>query len=132
MKLLLLLQSKIDNSRMDKLFEIIFLDDAYEFLKSLERKHYEKILYNVRKAQIEQNPELFKKIYGEIWEFRTLYQGVQYRLLAFWDKFSCSETLVISTHGFVKKRSKILDSEIKKAMQLRIKYFDEKAKNKKK
>ena len=113
---------------MDKLFEIIFLDDAYEFLKSLERKHYEKILYNIRKAQVEQDSILFKKIYNDIWEFRVLYQGIQYRLLAFWDKSSCSETLVISTHGFVKKRSKIPDSEIKKAIQLRIKYFDGKTK----
>ncbi len=45
---------------MDKLFEIIFLDEAFEFLKGLERKHYEKILYNIRKAQIEHDPELFK------------------------------------------------------------------------
>ncbi|WP_343031049.1 type II toxin-antitoxin system RelE/ParE family toxin [Sphingobacterium humi] len=40
-------------------------------------------------------------------EFRTLYQGVHYRLLAFWDKTSSSKTLVISTHGFIKKRSKV-------------------------
>jgi hypothetical protein len=38
---------------MDKRFEIEFLDDAFEFLQSLERKHYEKILYNIRKAQVE-------------------------------------------------------------------------------
>ena len=31
-------------------FEIVFLDEAFEFLKSLERKHYEKILYNIRKV----------------------------------------------------------------------------------
>ena len=42
------------------IFEIIFLDEAFEFLKSLEQKHYEKILYNIRKAQIERSPELFK------------------------------------------------------------------------
>lgn len=68
---------------MDKLFEIVFLDEAFEFLKGLDRKHYEKILYNIRKAQIEQDPELFKKINNEIWEFRTLYHGIHYRLLAF-------------------------------------------------
>ena len=71
---------------MEKLFEVIFLDDAFEFLNHLERKHYEKILYNIRKAQLEHNQELFKKLTDEIWEFRTLYQGLQYRLLAFWDK----------------------------------------------
>jgi mRNA-degrading endonuclease RelE of RelBE toxin-antitoxin system len=61
---------------MSKLFEIIFLDEAFEFLKGLDRKHYEKILYNIRKAQTEHDPELFKKLNSDIWEFRTLYQGL--------------------------------------------------------
>ncbi|MBK8390881.1 MAG: type II toxin-antitoxin system RelE/ParE family toxin [Saprospiraceae bacterium] len=118
---------------MNKLFEIIFLDDAFEFLKGLDRKHYEKILYNIRKAQTEQNPDLFKKLYNDIWEFRTLYQGIQYRLLAFWDKTSATETLVISTHGFVKKRSKVPGAEVQIAIRQRTMYFEEKQlKNKKK
>ncbi|WP_231390026.1 type II toxin-antitoxin system RelE/ParE family toxin [Sphingobacterium pedocola] len=50
---------------------------------------------------------MFKKLNNDIWEFRTLYQGLQYRLLAFWDKTFSSETMVISTHGFIKKRSKV-------------------------
>lgn len=62
----------------------------------------------------------------EIWEFRTLYQGSQYRLLAFWDKTSSTETLVISTHGFIKKRSKVPDNEIQKASNNKTKYFAEK------
>jgi len=111
---------------MAKLFEIVFLDEAFEFLKSIDRKHSEKILYNIRKSQTENNPELFKKINNDIWEFRTLYQGFQYRLLAFWDKTDSSNTLVISTHGFIKKRSKVPDSEIQKAIQLKIKYLNEK------
>jgi phage-related protein len=118
---------------MEKLFEIIFLDEAFEFLKGLDKKHYEKILFNIRKAQIEQNPKLFKKLESEIWEFRTLYQGLQYRLLAFWDKTSATETLVISTHGFIKKQSKVPDNEIQRAIGKRTKYFEEKQlKNKKK
>jgi mRNA-degrading endonuclease RelE of RelBE toxin-antitoxin system len=47
---------------MDKIFEIVFLDEAFEFLNRLERKHYEKILYNIRKAQTEPDPVLFKKL----------------------------------------------------------------------
>ncbi len=118
---------------MDNFFEIIFLDEAFDFLSSLERKHYEKILYNIRKVQVERDSELFKKLNNEIWEFRTLYQGLQYRLLAFWDKTSATETLVISTHGFIKKRSKVPDNEIQKAVQIRTKYFEDKQlKNKKK
>lgn len=115
---------------MDKLFEIIFLDEAFEFLKGLERKHYEKILYNIRKAQTVHDPELFKKLTNDIWEFRTLYHGLQYRLLAFWDKTSVTQTLVVSTHGFIKKRSKVPDHEMQKAIKQRIKYYKENIKNK--
>jgi hypothetical protein len=52
-----------------------------------------------------------------------LYHSIQYRLLAFWDKTSSTETLVISTHGFIKKRSKVPESEIQKAIGQRIKYL---------
>ena len=118
---------------MDKHFEILFLDEAFEFLRGLERKHYEKILYNIRKSQVELDPELFKKLSEDIWEFRTMYQGLQYRLLAFWDKTSSTDTLVVSTHGFVKKRSKVPDNEIQKAVNIRTKYLvDKQVKNKKK
>ena len=111
---------------MDKLFDIVFLDEAFTFLKSLERKHYEKILYNIRKVQVEREPELFKKLTDDIWEFRTLYQGLQYRLLAFWDKASARDTLVVTTHGFIKKRGKVPDKEIRKATRSRIEYFENK------
>jgi phage-related protein len=111
---------------MDKLFDIIFLEEAFEFLSNLDKKHYEKILFNIRKVQTEPDPEHFKKLKDELWEFRTHYQGLQYRLLAFWDKTNTENTLVISTHGFIKKRSKVPDNEIQRAKQLRTKYFENK------
>jgi hypothetical protein len=37
---------------------------------------------------------------------------MQYRVLAFWDKSSTIDTLVVATHGFIKKRSKVLDNEM--------------------
>ena len=53
-------------------------------------------------------------------------------MLAFWDKTDNSNTLVISTHGFIKKRSKVPDNEIQKAIGQRAKYLEEKQiKNKK-
>jgi phage-related protein len=113
---------------MKKLFEILFLDEAVDFLSGLDKKHYEKILYNIRKSQVEYDPELLKKLKDDIWEFRTLYQGHQYRLLAFWDKSNAQDTLVISTHGFIKKRSDVPDNEIQKAKQIRNKYFNSKEK----
>jgi phage-related protein len=113
---------------MNKRFEVKILDEARDYLKNLPEKHYEKILYNIRKAQVENDPELFKKLIDDIWEFRTLYQGLQYRFLAFWDKTSTSETFVISTHGFVKKQNEVPKQEIQKACKIREKYFTEQLK----
>jgi phage-related protein len=113
---------------MDNYFEIVFLHEAFEFLKSIDTKHSNKILYNIRKAQQKHDPELFKKLTDDIWEFRTLYQGLQYRLLAFWAKTDNANTLVISTHGFIKKQSKVPDNEIGKAEKQRTKYFNNKVK----
>lgn len=115
-------------NRMGNKFEIVLLAEAFEFLKSLDIKNSNKILFNIRKSQQKNDPELFKKLTGEIWEFRTLYQGLQYRMLAFWDKTDNKNTLVISTHGFVKKQSKVPENEISKAEAQRKKYFQDKSK----
>jgi len=77
------------------------------------------------RAKLENDPKLFKKLTDDIWEFRTLYQGIQYRLFTFWDKTDKTETLVLSTHGMVKKVSKVPKSEIDKALKIRDEYFDE-------
>lgn len=113
---------------MDNKFNIVLLTEAFEFLKSLDVKHANKILFNIRKAQHKNDPELFKKLTDEIWEFRTLYLGLQYRMLAFWDKTDNTNTLVIATHGFIKKQSKVPDNEISKAETQRKKYFQDKLK----
>ena len=71
------------------------------------------------------DPTLFKKLDGEIWEFRTKY-GIQYRLFAFWDKTGKTKTLVISTHGIIKKASKVPKTEIDKTERIRLDYFKNK------
>jgi len=116
---------------MGKQFDVIFLEEVLEYLKSIEKKHSEKIVYNVSKSQSKNDPELFKKIADDIWEFRTLYQKLHYRLLAFWDKTDSENTLVIATNGFIKKQSKVAKNQIKKAISLREKYFVEKEKRNK-
>ena len=74
------------------------------------------------------NKELFKKLEDSdgIWEFRTLYQKTAYRLFAFWD--TEQETLVIATHGIVKKTQKTPSKEIAKAEEIKRKYFETKQK----
>ena len=101
-----------------------------EFLQSLPKKASDKIVYNISKSMLITDNELFKKLDGtDIWEFRTLYNGIKYRLLAFWD--TESEALVIATHGFVKKTQKTPAQEIAKAEAIRKEYFNEKKKERK-
>jgi len=107
-------------------FKVQFLEEAKEFLDNLADKPREKIIYNIRKAQITQDKELFKKLNDEIWEFRTLYNKTHYRLFAFWDKIEKIDTMVISTHGLIKKSDKTPPSEIAKAERLRNLYLKQK------
>ncbi len=87
-------------------FEVVFLEQAIDFLESLDMKSKTKIIYNIDKAKLVNDPKLFKKLTNEIWEFRTKYSGVQYRLLAFWDKTDKSETLVSQHTVLLKKLAK--------------------------
>ncbi|MEO2126617.1 MAG: type II toxin-antitoxin system RelE/ParE family toxin [Christiangramia sp.] len=111
---------------MKEKFEVIFLDQAIDFVESLDEKSKKKILYNIDKAKYVNDPKLFKKLNDNIWEFRTKFGKIQYRLFAFWDKSDNKETLVISTHGIIKKVSKVPKAEIDKAEKIRTDYLKEK------
>ena len=97
-----------------------------KFLDLLDEKVRAKIIYNITKAQFSSNKELFKKLNEEIWEFRTLYQGIAYRLFAFWDKSEKDLELVILTHGLIKKTEKTPKADLAKSKRLRSSYFDSK------
>ncbi|MDI1355661.1 MAG: type II toxin-antitoxin system RelE/ParE family toxin [bacterium] len=111
---------------MTEKFRVEFLEEAVEFLESLEKKAREKIIYNIRKAQITSDKELFKKLNEDIWEFRTLFNKTQYRLFAFWDKSDKIDTVVISTHGLIKKTDKTPSGDLAKAQRLRKLYMEQK------
>lgn len=113
---------------MKKKFEVQLLEDALQFIRSLDEKTQDKIFFNIRKAKILNDPKLFKKLTQNIWEFRTKYAENQYRILAFWDKENNQMTLVNGTHGFIKKTDKVSSKEIDKAENIRIQYFKEKSK----
>ncbi len=106
-------------------YEVLFLEEAKGFIESLDKKTRKKILFNIWKSKETNDPQLFKKLSGEIWEFRTLFAGRRIRLFAFWDKQSSIKTLVIATHGIIKKTSKVPKNEIEKAELLRKDYFNE-------
>jgi phage-related protein len=109
-------------------FETRFMEEANEFVASLDPKTIKKIFYNIDLAEQTNDPQLFKKLQNDIWELRTKFAGLQIRLLAFWDKTDNKETVVIATHGFIKKVDKVPLNEIVRAVRLKEKYFNSKLK----
>ena len=103
---------------------MIFLTEAREFLLQLDEKSRDKIIFNIDKAKIKNDNDLFKKLKGEIWEFRTLFTKTHFRIFSFWDKEDKQQTLVLATHGIIKKTDKTPEKEIEKAEQFRLKYFE--------
>ena len=104
------------------IFRLVLTDEAQNFIESLPEAVSYKIYYNIKRvAGGERNKELFKKLENsEIWEFRTLYNKIAYRLFAFWDKDK--ETF----HGIIKKTQKTPSREIAKAEAIRKEYFKNK------
>ena len=106
---------------MEKRFDVFLLQPAREFLLTLPLAARKKVFYNLERASEKNDPELMKKLDGHIWEFRTLFNGIQYRLLAFWDPGR--HRLVIATHGFIKKTDKVPGREIDRARSIRQHYL---------
>ena len=106
-------------------FETIILEDADEFISTLDNKSQKKIFCSIRIAEQTNDADLFKKLKDDIWEFRIFYARKQIRILAFWYKSNKTHTLVIATSGFIKKTKKTPLSEIDKATKIRMRYFEE-------
>ena len=106
--------------------KVAYLEEALSFIESIPKSAGDKLLEIVHRVELgERNPFIFSKLEGtDIWEFRTLYNKVKYRLFAFWD--TQTETLVIATHGIIKKTQKTPKKEIAKAERIRQEYFKEK------
>ena len=106
--------------------KVVLTEEAQAFLDAQPFKAQQKIYYNIFKVEEGvMKVDIFKKLENtEIWEFRTLYNGICYRLFSFWD--TEEETLVIATHGIVKKTQKTPLKEIAKAEEIRKEYFDNK------
>lgn len=104
---------------------VVLLDEALEFIQSLPPKAREKVVYNYQKIERGyKDNELFKKLENSnIWEFRTLFNETCYRLFAFWD--TETDTLVVATHGIIKKTQKTPQKEIAKAEEIRRQYFED-------
>ncbi len=105
---------------------VVFMEPAREFIESLPEKARKKVVYNInRVSNGEIDNELFKKLGDtDIWEFRTLFNGIKYRLFAFWD--TEQNAIVVTTHGIVKKTQKTPRKEIERANILRTEYYNDK------
>ena len=113
---------------MNEKFKVEFLSEAVEFMETLDQKSQQKIYYNIKKAQLTNDSELFKKLNENIWEFRTFYNKTHFRIFAFWDKSQGQQTLVLSTHGLIKKTDRTPKTDLEKAKRIREQYFEQKNK----
>jgi phage-related protein len=102
--------------------EVILLQDARDFIVGLDYKSKSKVLRLLKVFSMRRDPRVFKKLNSHIWEFRVRSGIGQIRLLAFFERDS--KTLVICTHGFIKKSSKVPRKEIQKAENLRATYLN--------
>lgn len=110
---------------MEKTIELIFLKQAEEFLDQLEEPVRKKFFISMNKTKSRIFGEWFKKMIGtdDIFEFRTDHNGKFFRLFSFWDSRSDTQTLIVCSHGLIKKTNKTPKSEIAKAEEIKIKYF---------
>lgn len=105
-----------------KNFNVEYLEEAVEFIRSVDEKAAKKLLFNISKAQLINDASIFKKLKNsDIWEFRAEYNSIEYRLFAFWDKNR--KAFVVCTHGIIKKSQKTPVKEIEKAEKIRKDYL---------
>ena len=106
--------------------KVVLTEEAQAFLDAQPFKAQQKIYYNIFKVEEGvMKVNIFKKLENtDIWEFLTLYNGISYRLFSFWD--TELDSLVIVTHGIVKKTQKTPSKEIAKAEEVRKEYFKNK------
>ena len=104
--------------------KVVYLEEALTFIESLPKSAGDKLLEIVHRIEGgERNAVIFSKLEGsEIWEFRALFNKVKYRLFAFWD--TQNDTLIIATHGIIKKTQKTPHKEIFKAEEIRKDYLN--------
>lgn len=110
---------------MIKPIEITLLPEAEEFVDNIEISARKKMFYAIRKTKKRFFGDWFEKMKTSkyIFEFKVKDSSKFFRLFAFWDSKGDTETLVVCTHGLIKKSNKTPKKEIEKAEAIRKKYF---------
>ncbi|HEX8326483.1 MAG TPA: type II toxin-antitoxin system RelE/ParE family toxin [Hymenobacter sp.] len=111
---------------MKKQIDVALTDEAKEFVKHLPPAVRKKVATAFEKTENGHQGDWFKKLSSteDLWEFRIDGPNHTYRLFAFWDSRSETETLVVCTHGLDKKTQKTPKADIAKAERIRRAYFD--------
>lgn len=111
---------------MNKPIEIIFLPDADNFVDKIEKSARKKLFYAIRKTKMRIHGDWFEKIKNskDIFEFRVKDSNKFFRLFAFWDSTGETETLIVCTHGLIKKTNKTPKQDIEKAEFIKERYFN--------
>ena len=83
------------------------------------------MFYAIRKTKMRVFGDWFEKLKSsrDIFEFRVKDSNKFFRLFAFWDSTRDIETLIVCTHGLIKKSDKTPKNEIEKAEMIKEKYF---------
>jgi len=110
---------------MEKPIEIVILPKAEDFLDSLEEPVRRKFTQSMRKTRQRIFGKWFEKLKNTdgIYEFRVDYNGKFYRIFAFWDSRGKEQTLILATHGLIKKTNETPKSEIYLAEQIKKNYL---------
>lgn len=110
---------------MGKPIEIILLPEADKFVDSIEISARKKMFYAIRKTKMRIYGDWFEKLKSskDIFEFRIKDSSKFFRLFAFWDSTGDKETLIVCTHGLIKKTNKTPKQDIEKAEMIKEKYF---------
>jgi len=110
---------------MKKEIDVILLYEAEVFMEQIETSARRKLFYAIRKVKSGMVGSWFKKIHGSkgIFEFRVKDSNKYFRLFAFWDRTGDAETLIVCTHGLIKKTAKTPLREIRRSEAIKGKYL---------
>jgi len=110
---------------MSKPIEVILLPEADTFVDEIEKSARKKLFYAIRKTKMRIYGDWFEKIKSSkgIFEFRVKDSSKFFRLFAFWDNSGDTETLIVCTHGLIKKTNKTPKQDIEKAEMTKERYF---------
>ncbi len=102
------------------------LKEAREFLESIPPKVALKFDNAIGRVLAgETDVKIFKKLKKrDFYEFRVFSFPNQYRLFAFWDEDE--DSLIVATHGIVKKDQELRNSEFKLMEKIRKDYIQRK------